>query len=699
MIKRILACVVTLSMLLSFCVINVSAQEATVTMQFTNEVLRVGNSDVLMISVPEDIVKMEAYLSDNGKLSMDRSNMKYDSVLGKYKVTIDVNDGYCQIAVTAKYVGSAVVEFSDIVLYTVDSQMSAAKASAQIQIKPKATEIYTKEDLNNIRNNLSGNYVLMNDIVFSEEDFAQDGAFYNDGYGWQTIGSSLSAAFSGSFDGNGYAIKGLKVFKADYNYIGLFGVNRGTVENVALVDIDIDATVGVFVPVISGSGSSSGNINYESKDVWTPPTGSVDDGDLSDYDRTGYSSAIAGGVVAYNVGTVSDCYVSGNVFATPVAGGIVGSNVKTVERCYANANVSAKTTGVVVGYNVNHGAINDCHSKGEARGTVYAGGICGENRSSQINNSYSLANVVAVENGTAAAVTNGEYYSTVKNAYFLGGTELTDPSASALSEEEFAELEFSNNCWDYSTDFPVLKKLSSYILNEAEKCEHSETKEVIIKEATCTEVGSKDIVCTVCDEVLETKDIEALGHGATDEVVTKEATCTEVGSKDIVCTVCDEVLETVEIKATGHNWQPDVENNVAPTCTESGKLAYKCACGEAKYEEGAAALNHPEEEREEVVTKEAEIGVAGSKDIVCGLCDTVLDTVEIPALEPEALRGDVNGDGEVDAADLALIKKVIAKLTPMDNEEVVNPNVDADAEGLVDAADLALLKKIIAKLV
>ena len=88
--------------------------------------------------------------------------------------------------------------------------------------------------------------------------------------------------------------------------------------------------------------------------------------------------------------------------------------------------------------------------------------------------------------------------------------------------------------------------------------------------------------------------------------------------------------------------------------------------------------------------------------IVCGLCGTVLDTVEIPALlpeEPEFLQGDVNGDGEVDAADLALIKKVIAKLTPMDSEEVVNPNVDADAEGSVDAADLALLKKIIAKLV
>lgn len=60
--------------------------------------------------------------------------------------------------------------------------------------------------------------------------------------------------------------------------------------------------------------------------------------------------------------------------------------------------------------------------------------------------------------------------------------------------------------------------------------------------------------------------------------------------------------------------------------------------------------------------------------------------------------GDVNGDGNVDAADLALLKKVIAKITPIDADEVKYPNVDNEA-GEPNAADLALLKKIIAKLV
>lgn len=60
--------------------------------------------------------------------------------------------------------------------------------------------------------------------------------------------------------------------------------------------------------------------------------------------------------------------------------------------------------------------------------------------------------------------------------------------------------------------------------------------------------------------------------------------------------------------------------------------------------------------------------------------------------------GDVDGDGNRNAADLALLKKVIAGLTPIDSEDVKNPNVDEN-DGTPNAADLALLKKIIAGLV
>ena len=74
-------------------------------------------------------------------------------------------------------------------------------------------QISTKEELNNIRNNLNGKYILMNDIVFSDADFEAGGDFYNGGIGWLPIGgvfrtwSSDYNEFTGVFDGNGYSIK------------------------------------------------------------------------------------------------------------------------------------------------------------------------------------------------------------------------------------------------------------------------------------------------------------------------------------------------------------------------------------------------------------------------------------------------------------------------------------------------------------
>ena len=61
--------------------------------------------------------------------------------------------------------------------------------------------------------------------------------------------------------------------------------------------------------------------------------------------------------------------------------------------------------------------------------------------------------------------------------------------------------------------------------------------------------------------------------------------------------------------------------------------------------------------------------------------------------------GSLDGDGAVNASDLAILKKVIAGLTSLDDKEVVNPDVDGDGTATPNAADLAVLKKKIAGLV
>jgi hypothetical protein len=90
------------------------------------------------------------------------------------------------------------------------------------------THIYTQANLNKVRNNLSGNYMLMNDIALSD-----NGAGYDDS-GWQPIGTQ-SNKFTGTFNGNGHKITGLWIDRADTNYVGLFGFTNGaTIKNLGV---------------------------------------------------------------------------------------------------------------------------------------------------------------------------------------------------------------------------------------------------------------------------------------------------------------------------------------------------------------------------------------------------------------------------------------------------------------------------------
>ena len=44
--------------------------------------------------------------------------------------------------------------------------------------------VYTKDDLDYVRLNMSGKYILMNDIIFNTEYYQKGGSFYNSGKGW-----------------------------------------------------------------------------------------------------------------------------------------------------------------------------------------------------------------------------------------------------------------------------------------------------------------------------------------------------------------------------------------------------------------------------------------------------------------------------------------------------------------------------------
>ncbi len=123
--------------------------------------------------------------------------------------------------------------------------------------------IYTIDDLYGIRNNLSGKYILMNDIDLSA---TAPGGDWDSGNGWKPIGDTSSGAFRGTFDGNGHAVRNMHIYGTlDVNekYVGLFGYcSRATLTKIALIDCDIDVTVpnemlGCYIGGICGNLSNS----------------------------------------------------------------------------------------------------------------------------------------------------------------------------------------------------------------------------------------------------------------------------------------------------------------------------------------------------------------------------------------------------------------------------------------------------------
>ncbi len=135
----------------------------------------------------------------------------------------------------------------------------------------------------------------------------------------------------------------------------------------------------------------------------------------------------------------------------------------------------------------------------------------------------------------------------------------------------------------------------------------------VTKEATCTEDGSRERVCEVCDKK-DVQVIPALGHTWTAFKVTKAATCTEDGSQERTCTVCG--AKEVQVIPAAHKFGAFVVIE-EPTCYASGTKEHTCTvCGHKETESIPAAHKFGEF----VVTQEPTCYSTGAKERVCSVC-------------------------------------------------------------------------------
>lgn len=168
--------------------------------------------------------------------------------------------------------------------------------------------IETVEDFRKIDDDLSGNYVLAQNIDFG-------------GNNYRPIAYKSGTSFTGKFSGNGHTVT-----MTDDSTCGLFGTNRGTIINLAVKgNIESDRDIG---SICEDNHGTIYGCSFEGK-VHT-------------------TGAHAGGICYDNQGTISNCFALADVKASDYASGISVTNLSdSLESCYFVGNVDSDITGMI----------------------------------------------------------------------------------------------------------------------------------------------------------------------------------------------------------------------------------------------------------------------------------------------------------------------------------------------------------------
>lgn len=293
--------------------------------------------------------------------------------------------------------------------------LGAAQAVAQ-------TPINSWADLHNVRNNLSGDYILNTDLGMGSagyNTYASSSA--NGGLGWEPVGT-LATPFTGSFDGNGFTISGLNVMRPSTSNVGLFGAATGasSFTNVSLEFVTIEGNISVGALVgnfqgttIEGCKVSLGTVKGE-YDVGglIGEGGSL--GSPASYSIMSSSSTVnveglggIGGLAGrlWSMGSVEDsfaaCHISGG--NGEFVGGLIGiATSVTITGCYASGlmdegGVYRNSNGGLVGGMAANSSITDSFTVTRLTGILLGirhGGVFGNaEQSTSISNVYSSATI------------------------------------------------------------------------------------------------------------------------------------------------------------------------------------------------------------------------------------------------------------------------------------------------------------------
>ncbi|MDR1461391.1 MAG: hypothetical protein LBI78_07090 [Campylobacteraceae bacterium] len=333
----------------------------------------------------------------------------YDKDLDLVRTQSVTDEAVINLAVIDSGVWYKAGESTALESYTINESISFYETAGVI-------EIADQSGLNGIRSNLSGHFILTDDIVLIDSD-----GF--DAQGWLSIGD-YNTPFEGILNGNKHTISGLWMNRTASNneYDGLFGgIANGMVKNLGIETNDDGIQGYNYVGIIAGIITNSTIIN------------SYTDGSVSGRNNVG---GIVGFV--YNDAKIVSSYSSANVYgAFDGVGGIAGTiqgapmgiseGSASITDSYTTGDITgaASWVGGIVGNAQRWAVINNCYAKGNISGVSSVGGIAGRvYHSSNITNNVAINNLVfgmssigaiVGESGFIGAVNN----NTIKNNFAL----------------------------------------------------------------------------------------------------------------------------------------------------------------------------------------------------------------------------------------------------------------------------------------
>ncbi|ELZ15375.1 GLUG motif-containing protein [Natrinema limicola] len=326
-------------------------------------------------------------------------------------------------------------------------------------------KITTDQELQAVAEELDAHYELATNIDASETHQ------WNGGAGFNPIGNE-SNPFTGAFNGNGYEICGITINRSNEDYVGVFGVIDGVLENVFVTHVDITGLgeVGALVGAtgvgnmdgaegigahargsVTGQYSVGGLVGYNHD--FRPVENSsaaVDVGAKKFDDNEG--EEFVGGLVGYNSGDVIDSHSTGTVEGPNDVGGLVGHNFESgqVINSYATGKAIADhTVGGLVGFS--EGDVSGSHAKGDVTANAVhpddeysaAGGLVGYNSGAAgvgtISNSYVTGDAAIVGESVVGGLVGLNYegdgtVGTISDSHVTTGVtvEGLDPDESVV---------------------------------------------------------------------------------------------------------------------------------------------------------------------------------------------------------------------------------------------------------------------------